>query len=237
MAARGERVVEVDLDGRVVVVRLRRNRRAKRLILRADGTDAAVVTVPWGASYAEALDLVGRERVWLLQRLDRAPKPIPFDDGTRVPLLGVEHTIVHAPDRRGGVWLDAGCIIVTGQRRHLPRRVGEFLRKQAKAEIAPRARTMAEKLERSVSRVTVRDTRSRWGSCAQGGNLSFSWRLVLAPCFVLDYVVGHEVAHLVEANHGPQFWATVDRLVDGVDQARAWLNHHGEELHRYGKAA
>ncbi len=234
--ARNEKTVDVDLAGRCVPVRLRTNSRARRLILRVDGTTGgAVVTLPPFTSQAEALDLVRREQAWLLRRLERAPTFIPFADGVRVPLLGVDHTIRHLPERRGVVWLEDGFIMVAGQPAHLARRVDDWFRRQARERIQPMAQELAARLGERVGRVTVRDTRSRWGSCAANGNLSFSWRLVMAPAFVFDYVVAHEVAHLVERNHGPRFWARVADLVPEVERARAWLNHHGEELHRYGR--
>ena len=237
MACR-DKIVELDLGPRRVRVRLRTNGRAKRLILRVDGqTGGAVVTLPPFTAHAEALDLVARERSWLLQRLDRAPPPIPFAHGATVPVLGVDHVIRHVPDRKGGVWVEDGVLMVAGRPEHLARRVGDWLRREAKARIQPLAHELAARLGRTVGRVSVRDTRSRWGSCSATGNLSFCWRLVMAPGFVFDYVVAHEVAHLVERNHGPRFWARVDELVPEADRARAWLNRHGEELHRYGRGS
>ena len=93
---------------------------------------------------------------------------------------------------------------------------------------------MAASVDRRVSRVTVRDTRSRWGSCSSQGSLNFSWRLIFAPEWVLDYVVAHEVGHLVHMDHSPRFWAVVDRLVDSKESARKWLHRHGAGLYRYG---
>ncbi|MBL4691914.1 MAG: M48 family metallopeptidase, partial [Magnetovibrio sp.] len=92
----------------------------------------------------------------------------------------------------------------------------------------------ARSIDLDVGRITVRDTRSRWGSCTVSGQLNFSWRLVLAPDFVLDYVVAHEVAHLMHKNHGKAFWDLTKRLTERTDEAKAWLNAHGRNLHRYG---
>jgi len=98
----------------------------------------------------------------------------------------------------------------------------------------PRAEAYARQVERKLGRITLRDTRSRWGSCAANGNLSFSWRLVLAPVEVLDYVVAHEVAHLVHHNHSPAYWAVVRELVPEADGLRRWLKTNGPRLHLYG---
>jgi predicted metal-dependent hydrolase len=109
---------------------------------------------------------------------------------------------------------------------------------EARAAIAPLARAMAAQLGRKVTRISVRDTTSRWGSCSRGGALSFCWRLILAPDAVFTYVVAHEVAHLAHMNHGPAFWRTVDKLMPpglGTPRsARDWLRRHGAVLHRYG---
>ena len=110
----------------------------------------------------------------------------------------------------------------------------DWLREQARSEIATRVQEKACLLERAPGRITVRDTRSRWGSCSHDGNLSFCWRLVMAPMMVLDYVVAHEVAHLRWTHHGPRFWATVATLTANAGAARCWLDDHGERLHRYG---
>jgi predicted metal-dependent hydrolase len=127
-----------------------------------------------------------------------------------------------------------GEIRVRGDPAHLPRRVRDHLTALAKRDFAARARAAATRIGKSVSRVGVRDPRSRWGSCSSKGSLSFSWRLVLAPDSVVDYVVAHEVAHLIEMNHGPRFWRLVASLVSDVDKSRAWLRRHRNELLSYG---
>ena len=116
----------------------------------------------------------------------------------------------------------------------MPRRLNDWLRKEAKIIIQPKAIGMATKLNRKVGRITIRDTKSRWGSCTPSGNLSFCWRLILTPEWVLDYVIAHEVSHLRHLNHGPEFWQTVNSFNVRVDAARVWLNKNAEQLQRYG---
>jgi predicted metal-dependent hydrolase len=126
-------------------------------------------------------------------------------------------------------------VIVPGAPEHLPRRLTDFLKAEARREIAARAAAKAATLGRPIAALTLRDTRSRWGSCSRSGRVAFSWRLILAPEWVLDYVVAHEVAHLAELNHGPRFWTACAGLTDSdVKTARAWLKRHGAELHAYG---
>jgi predicted metal-dependent hydrolase len=112
----------------------------------------------------------------------------------------------------------------------------DFLKAEARARLADCAMHHAERLGVHPSRITVRDTASRWGSCSSARGLSFSWRLILAPDFVLDYVVAHEVAHLKEMNHGPRFWAHVRTLIAEFEAAQDWLKANGRELQRYGVA-
>ena len=229
----------INLDGRDVPVRIRRNARARRIILRVDpDTDGAMVTLPSRASQREALVLVQEKSSWLLAQLAKLPKKIPFEDGVRIPLLGREYTVFHDPKFKGvatkeeaGIRLE---IRMGGRPEHFARRLGDWLRKEAKAEIYPRAVEMAAQLDRKIGRVTVRDTKSRWGSCAPNGNLSFSWRLILTPEWVLDYVVAHEVSHLRHMDHSPAFWQTVNTFDVRCDAARAWLNNEADQLQRYG---
>jgi predicted metal-dependent hydrolase len=117
---------------------------------------------------------------------------------------------------------------------HLARRVRDYLVAQARSELASRARRLAARIGHNVARVSVRDTKSRWGSCSGRGNLSFSWRLILVPEPVIDYVVAHEVAHLAEMNHGPRFWRLVESLSPDSAAPRAWLKRHRNRLLSYG---
>lgn len=227
--------LDVTLRDRVVPVVVRRNPRARRIILRldADGT-GAVVTIPARAAVDDGLALVRRQADWLLARLDRAPTRMPFADGAVVPYLGCDHVIRHAPGRRRPVARDGADIVVAGGAEHLARRVGDWFRAEAKRILTARVDAKVEALGVKRGRITVRDTRSRWGSCAVGGNLSFSWRLVMAPDPVLDYVVAHEVAHLRHHDHGPAFWRAVATLTEHTESAKAWLASAGTRLHLYG---
>jgi predicted metal-dependent hydrolase len=123
---------------------------------------------------------------------------------------------------------------VAGAAPHVERRVGDFLRREAQRDLEAASRRAAEHLGVGVRRVSVRDQSSRWGSCSTTGVLSYSWRLILAPPFVLDYLAVHEVAHLVEMNHSPRFWRLVNRLCPDAGRAKTWLDVHGGDLHRYG---
>jgi predicted metal-dependent hydrolase len=225
----------IAIAGREVPVRFRANAAARRIILRIDtGSDGVVLTMPKWAREKDAMELLVAREDWVLARLDALPARIPFADGASVPLFDAPHIIRHSPERRGGVTRDGAEIQVHGRIEHLPRRLGEWLRSEARTEIAARAHPLADRIRKRIGRITVRDTISRWGSCSAAGNLSFSWRLVMAPGWIMDYVVAHEVAHLRHANHGPGFWELVDELGVDAKQARRWLNANAQRLQRIG---
>jgi hypothetical protein len=149
------------------------------------------------------------------------------------------HLIVHRPQTRGTVWIEMGddgaLLCVAGDAAHAGRRVRDFLKREAKRDLDAASRRYAAALGVAVKRVSVRDQVSRWGSCTAGGVLSYSWRLILAPPHVLDYLAAHEVAHLVEMNHSRAFWRVVARICPDWQRAKGWLTTHGNALHRYGE--
>jgi len=224
----------LDLYGHAVPLRVRRHARARNLILRIDeDTGGAMVTIPARTPIRDGIDLARRKAAWIAAQLKRRVEPLVFAPGVELPFLGERHTVRHNPGGRGVVCADME-IVVSGRPEHLARRLADWLKAQARTEITTRAHAKAGQIDQRIARITVRDTRSRWGSCGVQGQLNFSWRLVLAPAFVLDYVVAHEVAHLAHHNHGADFWALTESLTDRMEEAKAWLSTHGRDLHRYG---
>ncbi len=219
---------------------LRRNPHAKKLILRvesgrsADDPDKIAVTLPTYASDRDVLDFVHSKRNWITGKLEKLPARITIEAGALVPYLGADLLIVHDPGARRGVWRNESEIRVSGKLEFLSRRVTDWIKRQAKIEITERVAIKAEQVNSKAGRISVRDTRSRWGSCAVNGNLSFSWRLIMAPEFVFDYVIAHEVSHIVEHNHSENFWRVVEQLTPEMNAAKSWLRRNGERLHRYG---
>jgi len=227
----------LNFDERKVPLVFRENRRARRIIMRLDyGAASVVVVLPKRTSRQEGKRFALSNKDWIAERLDQLAEPIPFRNGAVVPFLGEPHRIRHRATARGVVWCEEGEINVAGYEEHLPRRVHEWLKAEAKREIETRARDKAEAIGKKITKISIRDTKSRWGSCTDEGELAFSWRLILAPKYVLDYVIGHEVAHLKEMNHGPRFWKLCRELAPrSINLARDWLEAHGTELYRYGR--
>jgi predicted metal-dependent hydrolase len=232
--------VAVVFDQAVYLVRMRRHRQARRYTLRIDAAAREVVlTIPPRGSVKEAKEFAQKHGGWIAARLKRLPKATPFADGSDVPLRGMPHRITHRRGDRGTVWTELSArgdrlLCVAGEPAHVNRRINDFLKREAARDLAVASRRCASALGVPIKRICVRDQTSRWGSCSNTGVLSFSWRLILAPSFVLDYLAVHEVCHLVELNHSPRFWRLVERLYPDVERAKAWLDVYGTDLHRYG---
>lgn len=194
-----------------------------------------MLTAPLRMARGTALGFAEAQAGWIAARLDRLPERRPFVDGAEIPVFGVPHRLRHRPDVRGTVWREGDEIHVAGRPEHLSRRVKDWLVGELKRELVPIVHAKAARAGRQVKRISVRDTRSRWGSCGPDASLSFSWRLVFAPPDVLDYLAAHEAAHLAHLNHGPRFWALARTLCDGpLEGPQAWLKKNGETLLQYG---
>ena len=234
------RTIEIVFDQMVYLIRLRRHRQARRYTLRIHAASREVVlTMPLRGSARAARIFAQKHGGWIAARLQRLPVAAPFGHGTILPVRGLAHRIVHRADKHGTVWTESNAngeqmLCVAGRAPHVGRRVGDFLKREAKRELEAASHRAAKKLGVAVKRVSVRDQSSRWGSCSTTGVLSFTWRLILAPTFVLDYLAVHEVAHLIEMNHSPRFWRLVRQLCPDAARAKAWLDAHGSDLHRYG---
>ncbi|HWA91490.1 MAG TPA: SprT family zinc-dependent metalloprotease [Rhizomicrobium sp.] len=222
------------IEGRDVEVHVRINSRARRLIVKVHPSTGEVsVTAPSQRALERALEFARGQKDWIATQLRRVPLAVPLAIGAVLPLRGQEHAVREGGSGRGAVWLEDGTIRVAGRKEHHARRLLDFLKREAKRELEARTLEFAGRIGLKHRRITVRDTASRWGSCSTTRSLSFSWRLILAPAFVLDYVVAHEVAHMREMNHGPKFWALVQSLTGDAKRAQKWLRDHGHMLHRY----
>lgn len=208
--------------------------RAKRLTLRIDaGSRLAVLTLPPRCSRQTALDFVERHRVWIDSNLRNLPESVTFRDGEIISILGREYQICHCPQNRSGTKLSENRLEVSGQKEFLHRRVKDFLKKLAAEQFRIRSQQKAALLGCKVNNVTIKDTKSRWGSCSTRSNINYNWRVILAPEVVIDYLISHEVAHLKHPDHSRNFWNCVRNLCPGCAQGRLWLRRHGKELFKY----
>jgi predicted metal-dependent hydrolase len=213
-----------------------RSPRARRVSLRVDAARRRIVlTAPLRMSRGAAVGFAEAQAGWIASRLKRLPRRQPFIDGAEIPLFGQPHRIRHRNEVRGTVWREGSEIHVAGRPEHLPRRLRDWLIAELRCKLVPLVYAKAARVGRPVRRITIRDNRSRWGSCGPDATMTFSWRLIFAPPEVVDYLVAHEVAHLVHLNHGPRFWALARELCDGsLDAADVWLKRNSEVLLQYG---
>jgi predicted metal-dependent hydrolase len=211
-----------------VEVALRRSPRAKRFSLRVSRSDGRVsLSLPLWAQEGEALAFLRAREDWVRRHLEAASPAQRAGIGKALPLEGAPCEVVAGPGRAARV--AAGRIEVPDGPRQGPR-LKALLTALARDRLSHAVAVHAGALGRVPGKLTLRDPRSRWGSCSSRGDLMFSWRLIMAPPGVLDYVAAHEVAHLVEMNHGPAFWRVCARLRPDHAEHREWLRRNGASL-------
>jgi predicted metal-dependent hydrolase len=225
----------VPVQGALASVAFRRSPRASKISLRIDASHGGVViTLPMRASRRAGLSLLQTHEAWVAEKLAALPSALPFTAGAAVPVCGIPHVIAPVSHGQGGAWIEAGKINVTGSPEFLARRVTDCLKRLARQKLTALTAEKSRLAGLAPKCVRVKDTRTRWGSCAPDRTLAFCWRLILAPDFVQDYVVGHEVAHLRHMNHGRNFWALTETLTPHRQAATAWLASNGQALLRIG---
>ncbi len=213
-----------------VEITLRRSARARRFSLRVSQLDGRVtLSMPQCARDVEAMDFARAHETWLRAALARRPAHRPVVLGQQIPVEGRLLTLTQGPGR--STRLDGDSLLIPGDPAQAAARTAAYLKTLARDRLAAASDHYATLLGRKVTRLTLRDTRSRWGSCAHDGALMYSWRLIMAPPAVLTYVAAHEVAHMVEMNHSQAFWSVVTRLYPGWQAQRAWLHAQGKDLH------
>ncbi len=228
----------LNLEGKEVAVKIKTHVRSKsyRLTILTGGIPC--LTIPPYGKIGEAEAFLFRHKSWLITRLKHAPKNIAFIDGAIIPLRGIEHKIKMDNRLRGQVELITNenelALQVPGGEHHMARRFEDWLKKQTRIDVEKSVIIHCQNLEVKAKSISIRSQSSRWGSCSSSARLNFNWRLILAPSFVLDYVVAHEVAHLLEMNHSPAFWKNVEKTLPDMERGKGWLKKNGQELMIYG---
>ncbi|SNY90169.1 hypothetical protein SAMN04515647_0316 [Cohaesibacter sp. ES.047] len=233
------KVIRLTHESGPIDVKLKHNARARRLILRLDSRSGEpVATCPPGVSTLKIGQFLQNHVDWLIEKQGLRQPNVPFEDGAIIPVRDVPHRLQHVGQTRGTVRLleqhGEHVLMVSGQGQHMQRRVTDWLKKEAKADLTEAVDRHADAIGIKPSSLRIKDTTSRWGSCSSARELSFSWRVIMAPPFVLDYLAAHEVAHLREMNHSARFWAHVEALCPDFEEGKAWLRTHGRQLHTYG---
>lgn len=212
--------------------------RAKRMALRVDPKDGSVkLVIPKRASICSAYEFALKNQDWIHDRVAEIPDAIEFVDGATIPVLGQKRVINISYDNTlstTNITLKNKEIFISTNKKDPTTRIKRFLIDLAKKELPALAHEKAEMIDKTIQRVDVKDTVSRWGSCSHDGKLSLSWRLILAPYDAMDYVVAHEVAHLVHLDHSPAFWKVCAALSKSYVKGKRWMRTNGGELMRYG---
>ncbi|MEM6904699.1 MAG: SprT family zinc-dependent metalloprotease [Pseudomonadota bacterium] len=226
----------IHLQDPPIAVRLRVLPQARRFTLRLGAPgEPAHLTLPPGVPLAEAEAFLTRQAGWLTRALDRQPTPILVTSGTILPVDGRPMRIeaqLGACSRRHAVEIEGDRLLLPGSGAVGPR-IAAWLKARARDAMVPRVQHHAAMLGRKLAGVSLKDTRSRWGSCSSRGRVNLSWRLAMAPPEVQAYLAAHEAAHLVEMNHSERFWRVVAKLMPDYDAPRRWLRTEGRGLHRY----
>jgi hypothetical protein len=227
-------------DGRRVPVRLIVNPRARRVSVRIDPTRReAIATAPSQRQLKLAAAFASERATWIAHELERLPQGILLRPGAVAPFRGAAHELVYEHGR-GAPRVEPGptprLIAPAPDPALFESRLLRFLKDQARQTLSESVARHAAALGVRPARLQVKELRSRWGSCSVDGVLSFSWRIICAPDFVLDYLAAHEVAHLREMNHSRRFWTQVARCLPDYERGRDWLHQHGFTLHAIGHA-
>ncbi len=221
-------------------LRLKVSPRARRLALRLDSKERIInLVIPRRTSFRKAYEFAKSHEEWINKRLKSLPEPIPFSNSITLPIAGIDRVLSITYDetlKKTDIYLKYNTIIVTSNQQDPSRRIERFLKNHANEIITPLAMEKAYSLGRKIRGITVRDQKTRWGSCSNEGKLSFSWRLIFAPPPAMDYVISHEVAHLKHLNHSKAFWNTCRSLCMDYLEGHIWMRNHGHELMRYGQS-
>jgi len=231
-----DRDFEIEIDGRTMPVKVSENDRAKRLTLRLfPAGDGLKVTTPGHVGDDEIMEFVARNSHWAASRIARLPKRIELSHGETIPFKGVDHRIVPSGSLRGVVQviMQSGepALSVAGEPDSAGRKLVAFMKREARKELDRIVNIHAAKIGIRPRQIRITDTTSRWGSCSSTRTLSFSWRIIMAPPEVLNYLAAHEVAHLKEMNHSKHFWDLTRELCPDMDTHKTWLKAHGSKLH------
>jgi predicted metal-dependent hydrolase len=227
---------DIEVAGKVLPLTIRQNARATRMTLRIEpGGRALKLTIPTGLPDREVNAFLTRHQGWLMTKLARFSGESELEHGGTILIRGIAHRIERTGRLRGLtealVIGDEAVLRVGGAEEHLRRRIADYLKREARGELERLVAVYAGRIGRRARSLSLKDTRSRWGSCSAEGDLSFSWRIAMAPPKVIAYLAAHEVAHLQEMNHGPAFWALCERLCSDTKNAKHWLKRNGTMLH------
>lgn len=220
------------------LVTVKRSKRSKHVKLRLDPVERVInLVVPEKMPLKNAYRFANDHKDWVKETLGNLPPKIEFTNGQTLPIFGDDMmiTVLETPNsKRIKISVEEDSLIIKTPHDDYQNRIKSYLKKTARHGLADLANEKSEILGKQISSISVRDTKSRWGSCSSNGAISFSWRLIFAPYTAMDYVVAHEVAHLKHMDHSKEFWETCESLCANCTAGKLWMKEHGNELMRYG---
>ena len=210
---------------------LRRNSNSRRITLRISALDGKItITGPNYVDFKELKNFAESKKSWLKYKRKSFEPPILVSEGIRIPIGGIDTKISFGDFQKPK---KVGSILFICRQKTVSTQVKKYFKEICRIHLDFMCNGFAERLGSKIRKITLRDTRSRWGSCSSDGNLMFSWRLAMAPENILAYVAAHEVAHLKHMDHSKDFWETVEYLLGPYKNERTWLKQNGSALHRY----
>lgn len=220
------------------LVTVKRSKRAKRVALRLDTAQGIInLVVPDRMPLKKAYDFARNHEEWIHKTLEKIPGIIEFTHGATLPIFGdsIKLDITVTPTlKRTTIKQQNDVLFIKTYQENPTTRIAYHLKKIARAGLSDLASDKADMIEKKIKTIHIRETKSQWGSCAQNNNISFSWRLIFAPYHAADYVVAHEVAHLIHMNHSREFWALCEKLCLDYTSGKRWMKQNGPALMRYG---
>ena len=225
----------IKLQNRSYQINIKKDKRAKRIILKVSNIDGNIsITLPKYESEKKGLKFLLKNQEWVLKQLNSFPKKVPFKNLSEIPYMGKMHKIIHLSKSGNLIYIYKNQIIFFGKKENLSKNIKSWLYGKAKNEIIKLANSNVSYLGKKYNKIYIKDLKSSWGICGPSGNISFSWRLILAPKHVMEYIVVHELCHLVEFNHGKEFWQLVTAIFPQRDLSQNWLKINGVKLHMIG---
>ena len=210
---------------------LRKNNKSRRITLRISALDGKItLTGPSNLDFEEFRKFAESKKSWLKSKRGSFQPPIFVSEGIKIPILGAETKVLYCRVQKPK---KIGNVLYVNKRHPIANQVKNYLIEICAVHLDYICNEFSERLGSKFHKITLRDTRSRWGSCSADANLMFSWRLVMAPEDILAYVAAHEVAHLKHMNHSKEFWETVEFLFGPYKKEKAWLKQNGPSLYRY----
>ncbi len=215
-------------------IKVVQSKSSRKLTLKIDEKERVpVLSIPRFCSRKQAINFAKEHTEWIIRALNKLPEIKYFADGESFLLFGQNVTVTHHPEARRGVWLEDNTLCVSGAKEFIHRRVKDYIKKRAKEEFYAKSKLLAQIIGQNLTGVSIKDTSSRWGSCSSLQHINYSWRIALAPDYVIEYLLAHEVSHLKHHDHSDEFWACVASLCPEWSRGRIWLKRYGKTLYSY----